>query len=112
MNTKIGAVALAPVMLVAAPAESKNMFYLLTAKWCEPKGAGPMQFEITEDGSLIYDPSAGRVCQITRANNMDRPSGTYGVTWGCEDGVNKERLVTSVEHDRQGNRHFMLKRNG
>jgi hypothetical protein len=88
------------------------MFYLLAAKWCERGGGGPTQFEITEDGSLIYEPDHGRACQISNATNMNQPSGTYNVTWRCESGVVKERLVTTIEHDNQGNRHFLLKRNG
>jgi len=75
-------------------------------------GGGPMRFEISEDGSLIYDPVHGRTCQITNATNMDQPSGTYNVTWRCENGVMKERLFTTMEHDKQGNRRFLLRRNG
>jgi hypothetical protein len=99
-------------MLVAGPASTKNMFYVLAAKWCDVEGGGPMRFEISEDGSLIYDPVHGRTCQITNATNMDQPYGTYNVTWRCEAGVIKERLFTTIEHDKQGNRHFLLRRNG
>jgi hypothetical protein len=105
-------IALALAMLVAEPASAKNMFYLLAAKWCDVGGGGPMRFEISEDGSLIYDPVHGRTCQITNATNMDQPSGTYNVTWRCENDVLKERLFTTMEHDKQGNRRFLLRRNG
>jgi hypothetical protein len=104
--------AVALLALLALPTAAKNMFYLLAAKWCDEGGGGPTRFEISEDGSLIYDPAHGRTCQISSATNMDQPSGTYRVTWHCKAGMIKERLFTTIEHDKNGNRHFLLKRNG
>ena len=88
------------------------MFYILASQWCDRGGGGPMRFEITEDGSLIYDRARGRVCQISSATNMDQAGGEYTVTWRCERSVTKEKLITYLEHDKQGNRHFLLERNG
>jgi hypothetical protein len=108
----IRTIALALAMLLAGPAGAKNMFYVLASKWCDRGGVGPMRFEITEDGSLIYDLARGRSCQINSATNMDRAAGQYTVTWRCPQGQIKEKLITDMEHDKQGNRHFLLKRNG
>jgi hypothetical protein len=91
-------------------AEAKNMFYGLAASWCDQGGNKPKRFEITDDGSLIYDLSRGRVCQIKSATNMDQPFGDYIVTWRCETGEVKEKLSTFVLHDKDGGRRFVLTR--
>jgi hypothetical protein len=64
-------IALALAMLVTGPASTKNMFYVLAAKWCNVEGSGPMRFEITEDGVLLYNPMHGSTCQISSATNVD-----------------------------------------
>lgn len=104
--TKI-AIITAALLLGASAAQAKNMFYILDAAWCEN---GVKQFRITDDGSLIYDEVKGRVCQIKSATNMDQAQGDYVVTWRCERGEVKEKLSTSIVHDKSGNRRFFLTR--
>ena len=88
------------------------MFYLLAASWCDKGGKKPTRFEIKDDGSLIYDASKGRVCQIKSATNMDQPMGDYHVTWRCDNGEVKENLTTFMDHDKNGGRRFFLIRKG
>jgi hypothetical protein len=103
---------LAIISLMAAPpgAEAKNMFYGLVASWCDQGGNKPKRFEITDDGSLIYDWSKGRVCQIKSATNMDEPFRDYIVTCRCETGEFREKLTTFMLHDKDGGRRFLLRR--
>ena len=88
------------------------MFYLLAASRCDKGGEKPTRFEITDDGSLIYDGSKGRVCQIKSATNMDQPTGDYLVTWRCDTGEVKENLSTFMEYVQDGSRRCFLIRKG
>jgi hypothetical protein len=99
----------AAMLAVPLQAEAKNMFYGLAASWCDI-GRNKPRFEITDDGSLIYDQSKGRVCQIKNATNMDDPFGDYVVTWRCASRDIKEKLTTFVQHDKNGDRRFLLTR--
>ena len=53
--------AIAALLSTSTRSEAKNMFYVLAASWCDQGGHKPKRFEITDDGSLIYDWSKGRV---------------------------------------------------